>query len=199
MYARMISHIYQSEKKKRVYITWQFINALRILIKKKLYYVYDWQITWRHFQNIMEYHLWLPNIDYVIMYWDRKISYSSIRQLSDVTLFISCLPAEKLHGLSDYSGNGPLSRYVKLRVAHAPGMLGTFSPPPRVSDPDVSVAGKTLPASPAHAQPTVLHISWETHDTAVTFTITLFVRNLQLYNLIDAAHDKLVHWIHKEN
>ena len=33
--------------------------------------------------------------------------------------------------------NGPLARYVKLRVAHAPGMLGTFSPPPRVSDPDM--------------------------------------------------------------
>ena len=26
--------------------------------------------------------------------------------------------------------HGPLARYVKLRVAHAPGMPGTFSPPP---------------------------------------------------------------------
>ena len=25
-------------------------------------------------------------------------------------------------------GNGPLTRYVKLQVAHAPGMPGTFSP-----------------------------------------------------------------------
>ena len=32
---------------------------------------------------------------------------------------------------------GPLARYVKLRVAHAPGMPGTFSPPPQVSDPDM--------------------------------------------------------------
>ena len=31
----------------------------------------------------------------------------------------------------------PLARYVKLRVAHAPGMPGTFSPPPWVSDPDM--------------------------------------------------------------
>ena len=30
---------------------------------------------------------------------------------------------------------GPLTRYIKLRVAHAPGMPGTFSSPPRVSDP----------------------------------------------------------------
>ena len=27
------------------------------------------------------------------------------------------------------SFHGPLARYIKLRVAHAPGMLGTFSPP----------------------------------------------------------------------
>ena len=31
---------------------------------------------------------------------------------------------------SDSLFHGPLSRYVKLRVAHAPGMPGTFSPPP---------------------------------------------------------------------
>ena len=33
--------------------------------------------------------------------------------------------------------HGSLARYVKLRVAHALGMPGTFSPPPRVSDPDM--------------------------------------------------------------
>ena len=32
---------------------------------------------------------------------------------------------------------GPLIRYAKLRVAHAPGMPETFSPPPRVSNPDM--------------------------------------------------------------
>ena len=31
----------------------------------------------------------------------------------------------------------PLARYVKLRFAHAPGMPGTFSPPPWVCDPDM--------------------------------------------------------------
>ena len=41
-------------------------------------------------------------------------------------------------------GNGPLARYVKLRVAHAPGMPETFSPPPRVSDPDM-LAGTCVP------------------------------------------------------
>ena len=35
----------------------------------------------------------------------------------------------------DKDKHGPLSGYVKLRVAHAPGMPGTFSPPPWISDP----------------------------------------------------------------
>ena len=30
--------------------------------------------------------------------------------------------------------HGPLARYVKLWVVHGPGMPGTFSPPPPVSD-----------------------------------------------------------------
>ena len=33
--------------------------------------------------------------------------------------------------------HGPLTRYVKVRVAHAQGMPGTFSPSPRVSYPDM--------------------------------------------------------------
>ena len=36
-----------------------------------------------------------------------------------------------------YFWPGPLIRYVKLRVAHTPGMPGTFSPPLQVSDPDM--------------------------------------------------------------
>ena len=44
--------------------------------------------------------------------------------------------------------NGPLARYAKLRVAHAPGMPGTFSPPLRVSDPDM------------HHGTCVTHVPW---------------------------------------
>ena len=33
--------------------------------------------------------------------------------------------------------NVPLARYIKLQVPHAPGMPGTFPPPPRVCDPDM--------------------------------------------------------------
>ena len=43
---------------------------------------------------------------------------------------------------------GPLARYAKLRVAHAPGMPGTFSPPPRISDSDM------------HHGTCVTHVPW---------------------------------------
>ena len=41
-----------------------------------------------------------------------------------------------------------LARYVKLRVVHAPGMPGTFSPPPRISDPGM------------HQGTCVTHVPW---------------------------------------
>ena len=44
--------------------------------------------------------------------------------------------------------HGSLTRYAKLRVGHAPGMPGTFSPPPRVSDPDM------------HHGTCVTHVPW---------------------------------------
>ena len=44
--------------------------------------------------------------------------------------------------------HGPLTREVKLRVAHAPDMPGTFSPPPWVSEPDM------------HHDTCVMHVSW---------------------------------------
>ena len=70
----------------------------------------------------------------------------------------------------------------KIAGAHAPGMPGTFSPSPQVSDPGMHHGtcvthvpwcmpgsltngflwnrrrGKTFPAFPAHAQPAILHI-----------------------------------------
>ena len=82
---------------------------------------------------------------------------------------------------------GSLTRYIQLRVVHAPGMSGTFSSPPRVSDPWVSDPymhygtcvthvpwsmpesltsgflwsrwrGKMFPAFPVHAHPANLRI-----------------------------------------
>ena len=44
--------------------------------------------------------------------------------------------------------NGPLARYVQLRIEHALGMPGTFKTPPRVSDPDM------------HHGTCVTHVPW---------------------------------------
>ena len=41
----------------------------------------------------------------------------------------------------NFNCNGPLARYAKLRIAHAPGMPGTFSQPPPISDPDMLTCG----------------------------------------------------------
>ena len=43
--------------------------------------------------------------------------------------------------------HGPLTRYAKLRVVHATGMPGTFSPPPRGSDPDMHQGTCVTPLS----------------------------------------------------
>ena len=48
---------------------------------------------------------------------------------------------------------GPLARSVKLRVAHVPGMLVTFSPAPRVSDPDM------------HHGTCVMHVPWSLNSS----------------------------------
>ena len=41
------------------------------------------------------------------------------------------------HYIANIPRHGPLARYAKLQVAHAPGIPGTFSPSLRVSDPDM--------------------------------------------------------------
>ena len=48
-----------------------------------------------------------------------------------------CTVGMTITGKQSTAVYGPLVRFVKLWVAHAPGMLGTFSPPPWVSDPDM--------------------------------------------------------------
>ena len=50
--------------------------------------------------------------------------------------------------IANHGSHGLLNRYVILRGAHAPGMPGTFSPPLRVSDPDM------------HHGTCVTHVPW---------------------------------------
>ena len=87
--------------------------------------------------------------------------------------------------------NGPLTRYVKLQVAHAPGMPGTFSPrcqfqrKPLVSDPGMHHGtwvthvpwcmsgsrtrgdGENVPGIPGACAPAILRIWQEAHFLAL--------------------------------
>ena len=58
---------------------------------------------------------------------------------------------EQLHPTAGI--HGPLTRYVKLRVVHAPGMPETFSPPPTYPPPLVSDPGM-------HHGTFVTHMPW---------------------------------------
>ena len=59
----------------------------------------------------------------------------NVFKLSNTT--INCAYTVKYGSSFHTTSHGPLARYVQLRVALAPGMPGTFSPPLRVSDPDM--------------------------------------------------------------
>ena len=67
---------------------------------------------------------------------------------SNMLLYLSHRGFVILSGWCLETCHGPLARYVKLPVAHALGMPGTFSPPPRVSDPDT------------HHGTCVTHVPW---------------------------------------
>ena len=76
----------------------------------------------------------------LVFNWHRDIWYAMILETRHKNAYsilnLSWRWGQNIPGELDQS-HGPLTRYVKLRVAHAPGMMGTFSPPPRVSDPDM--------------------------------------------------------------
>ena len=105
----------------------------------------------------------------------RRYLYSSLACVSQSMITESrCLIIKNVLGFA--VAHGPLTRYVKLQVAHAPGMPGTFSPaadfkgnrklaiPTCITarawrtcrdacrDCAPAVTGKTFPAFPAHAR-----------------------------------------------
>ena len=113
-------------------------------------YVFMWIIIWfswsnclRHLLEYTDYHCVTTSLipsgdaDFMWTCWGHlTCTVAGIRKL----MRIKAEESEQLdmHFLvRGDDGNGPLTRYAKLRVAHAPGMPGTFSPPPRFSDPDM--------------------------------------------------------------
>ena len=84
--------------------------------------------------------------------WDNRLAY--LRQFCRWQFQFNFVELKSLY-FSFFQGvqlaisqHGPLTRYVKMWVAHAPGMPGTFSPAPRVSGPDM------------HHGTCVTHVPW---------------------------------------
>ena len=68
---------------------------------------------------------------YIYMTISFFIVLNQISQLTTANFNLHCMISFDEQGyIWQFVFNGPLTRYVKLRVAHAPGMSGTFSPPP---------------------------------------------------------------------
>ena len=79
----------------------------------------------------------------------RNLSSNLIKKVECViAAYIHQNRASYTEGRRNMFGQGPLARYVKLRVAHAPRMPGTFSPPPHACDPDM------------HHGTCVTHVPW---------------------------------------
>ena len=110
------------------------------------------------------------------------------------------------------SVHGPLARDVKFRVAHELIMLGTFSPSPRISDPDmhhgtwVSHVPWCMPGSLTssllrirwrgkrpHGQPAILRIWQEAHCAKDTHPVRTFHANVDMCFVFGGACISLIY------
>ena len=80
-----------------------------------------------------------PNQDIIYMSWGLIWLTMNVFDMDEKRRFYQSRYLQEI--ILRYQNNGcvhgPLTRYVKLRVAYAPGMPGTFSPALRASDPDM--------------------------------------------------------------
>ena len=114
-------------------------------------------------------------------YWFEHSCFRGIVAIQSVLLrHYSCTGQGEFHLTSLH---GPLTRYVKLRVAHAPGIFSRAVMHAGIANqrlPLKAVAGKTSPTFPAHAQPVISRIWWEAHCTCripgVSFTNMVWLR-----------------------
>ena len=89
-----------------------------------------------------------PTREDVVNTMSSFIGWDPSHMIWDITIGNTHRPSTPRKHALFYECNGPLARYVKLQVAHAPGIPGTFSPPPQVSDPDM------------HHGTCVTHVPW---------------------------------------
>ena len=115
-------------------------NELRNWIEINVEVIY-WRMLW----SLVTHNIHILLIYYVyskrkVFHWDYDSQFTHIRTITRAG--VALLPVRYI------DIHGALARYVKLRVAHAPGMPGTFPPQPRFSNPDM------------HHGTRVTHVPW---------------------------------------
>ena len=141
------------------------------------------------------------------------ISLTSVSWIWSILLFFKFLP----YGSEDFIWHGPLTRYVKLRVAHAQWMPGTSPPPPPrrlrrkplVNDPgmhhgscvthvpwcmSVSLArggGENVPGIPGACAPAILRIWQEAHVAhwcEIVWMFSFFIKGHKYFFLLNHSN-----------
>ena len=101
-------------------------------------------VAWNHIGSFMylrsNSHIHVSHVVSILMYFLALIRLDVMISLIDLINFMPChtlidqIPV--LHQTDSWIlHHGPLTRYVKLRVVHAPGMPGTFSSPLTSNEP----------------------------------------------------------------
>ena len=142
----VLLHSYQGNWHFLSYVPWLKFETVTAVKTKPCYIFYShfssWDIT--------------PQLNYLVSLWLKHCVVKCWR-LEHLLVFLNKVDPSnsslqshcyRLGCVNHWVCHGPLARYVKLWVAHAPRMPGTFSPPPRVSDPDM------------HRGTWVTHVPW---------------------------------------
>ena len=96
-------------------------SIAKVIISSGLYHVVHWLGTGMHQDGMV--------------FIDHCICLPSYEQTTVTHLKIQCKNIPSVHQIVGMYGYGLLAKYENLRIARAPGMPGTFSPPPRVNYP----------------------------------------------------------------
>ena len=116
----------------------------RLCLSETILFVYNFihqcQIVWNSTEKTTETLIWFLC----------KLYGFNLQNIDSLSLFLDFIDRDIVvsYNAENVLLHGPLTRYVKLQVAHAPGMPGTFSHPPQVRDPDM------------HHGTCVTHVPW---------------------------------------
>ena len=105
---------------------WKFCILLYFLFASNLFYSSNSNFTEVGYYGFIEKHV-AVGLGNAMMNQLRVHPFLDFIVSTDRTKLIYIVKSSP--NMTFYAVHGPLTRYVKVRIAHAPGMQGTFSPP----------------------------------------------------------------------